>query len=240
MFSNFQLFSIAKNIRNLFRQDKMSLLISSRSLLIYSPVNCSKAYKWNKLAKLNSRNLIATTTTSSSQTSWLRHNSNGNSTTNGIDHNNKQSKLIYKGQLTKRIAFLKGFSIFSSIGLAVSYYHVMKLKGVTGPLVGLGIVFIPFFISPFIISWLFKRYTISLYYNRSDETYTICHYGLFLNRKTFTFTRDQVEISPVTSMLNTFKVGKKPFFLHEDDLIDLESVKLYKKMLGYDKIKLNE
>lgn len=147
-----------------------------------------------------------------------------------------RQKLIYEGKLTKRIRYLKGLSLVSSIGLASSYKYVIAKKGFNVALAGLGVAFTPFFVSPIVIAWFFKRYVTRLYYNPDDNTYTAHHYGLLLNQKSCTFKKEEVTRSEALSMLNTFKVGKKPFFVHDEDLVDLESVEIYKRMLGYDKI----
>lgn len=143
-----------------------------------------------------------------------------------------KNKLIYEGKLTKRILYLKGLSILSSVGLTSSYGYVISQKSFSVALAGVGIVFIPFLLSPFIIAWFFKRYITKLYYNPIDDTYTAHHFGLLLNKKICTYKKEQVVRSEVTSMLNSFTVDKKPFFLWEDDLIDVESVDLYKRMIG--------
>lgn len=140
-------------------------------------------------------------------------------------------KLIYEGKLAKRILYLKSVSLLSSAGLAGSYKYVLAKKGFSAALVGVGIGFTPFFISPVVIAWFFKRYITRLYYEPKTDTFVAHHYGLLLNKKLVTFRSNDVTRSDL-SMLCTFKVGNKPFFLHDEDLIDGESVDIYRKMLG--------
>lgn len=150
----------------------------------------------------------------------------------------KVAKLIYEGKLTRRIVYLKTLSIFSSAGLAGSYGYVIGQKGFGVALGGLGVAFTPFFVSPVVISWFFKRYVTQLYHNPKTDTYTVHHYGLLLNRKSCTFKKDEVKRSDATSMLNTFTVNKKPFYVHDEDLKDAESVRLYRRMIGLDTCKI--
>lgn len=145
-----------------------------------------------------------------------------------------QTKLVYEGSLAKRILYLKSISILSSLGLAGSYGYVIGQKGLTVALAGVGFAFTPFLLSPFLIAWFFKRYVNKLYYDPKTETFTINHYGLLLNEKNCSFKKEDVLRSDVTSMLNTFTVGNRPFYLHDEDLRDLESIQLYKKMLALD------
>lgn len=148
-----------------------------------------------------------------------------------------QPKLIYQGKLSNRILYLKSVSLISSLGLAGSYKYVLAKKGFSVALAGVGFAFTPFLLSPIIISWFFKRYITRLYYDPTTATYTAHHYGLLLNKKQCTFKSEDVIRSDFTSMLNTFKVGKKPFFIHDEDLVDAESVEIYKKMIGLDQVK---
>lgn len=144
-------------------------------------------------------------------------------------------KLVYEGSLTKRILYLKSISILSSVGLAGSYGYVLSQKGLSVALAGVGFAFTPFFLSPVLIAWFFKRYINKLYYDPKTKTFTIHHYGFMLNEKSCSFKKEDVIRSDVTSMLNTFTVGKRPFYLHDEDLKDLESIQLYKEMIGLDK-----
>lgn len=146
-----------------------------------------------------------------------------------------EKKLIYEGNLSKKILYLKSVSIFSSITLASSYCYILSQKSFSVALAGIGVVFTPFLLSPFVIAWFFKRYVTELYYNPIDDTYTAHHYGFLLNRKSCTFRKEDVIKSDVTSMLNTFQVVSKPFFLNEEDLIDSKSVDLYKRMINLSK-----
>lgn len=146
-----------------------------------------------------------------------------------------KQKLIYEGRLANRIFYLKSVSIISSLGLAGSYKYVIGTKGFSVALAGVGVAFTPFLLSPIVIAWFFKRYITKLYYNPHDETFTAHHYGLLLNKKNCTFRKEDVIRTDFTNMLNTFKVGKKPFFLHDEDLVDAESVEIYKRMVGLDK-----
>lgn len=143
-------------------------------------------------------------------------------------------KLIYEGKLANRILYLKSVSLLSSVGLAGSYKYVVAKKGFSAALAGVGFAFTPFFLSPVIIAWFFRRYITKLYYDPNTETFTAHHYGLLLNKKQCTFKQTDVVRSDLTSMLNTFKVGKRPFFLHDEDLVDAQSVEIYRKMVGLD------
>lgn len=146
-------------------------------------------------------------------------------------------KLIYEGKLADRILYLKGLSIVSSLGLAGSYKYAIAKKGLTAAMAGVGVAFTPFLLSPLIISWFFKRYVTKLYYNPEDDSFTAHHYGLLLKQKSCTFNKDEVQRSDLSSMLNTFKVGRKPFFVHDEDLVDAESVNIYKRMVGLNESK---
>lgn len=108
----------------------------------------------------------------------------------------------------------------------------MGQKGLSVAIAGIGLAFIPFFLSPVAISWFFKRYVTELYYDPINDKFTAHHYGLFLNKKECTYKSEDVVRSDVTHMLNTFTVGKRPFFLNDEDLSSDEAVKLYRKMLG--------
>lgn len=146
-------------------------------------------------------------------------------------------KLIYEGRLANRILYLKCLSLVSSAGLAGSYKYVIAQKGFTAAMAGVGIAFTPFFLSPFAIAWFFKRYVTKLYYDPKTDSFTAHHYGLLLNKKSCTFKKEDVVRSDVTSVLNSFRVRKKPFFLHDEDLIDVESIELYKRLIGLDQVK---
>lgn len=146
-------------------------------------------------------------------------------------------KLIYEGRLANRILYLKCLSLVSSAGLAGSYKYVIAQKGFSAALAGVGVAFAPFFLSPFAIAWFFKRYVTKLYYDPKTDSFTAHHYGLLLNKKSCTFKKEEVIRSDVTSVMNSFRVRKKPFFLHDEDLVDVESIDLYKKMIGLDSIK---
>lgn len=145
-------------------------------------------------------------------------------------------KLIYEGKLSNRILYLKSLSLVSSLGLAGSYKYVIAKKGFSAALAGVGFAFTPFLLSPLIISWFFKRYVTKLYYEPTSGTFTAHHYGLLLNKKQCSFKQEDVIRSDFTSMLNSFQVGKKPFFIHDEDLMDAESVEIYKRMVGLDKV----
>ena len=142
--------------------------------------------------------------------------------------------LLYEGRLARRVLYLKGLSIVSSVGLASSYKYVIAKKGFSVALAGVGFAFTPFLLSPVLISWFFKRYVTKLYYDPQSDTYTAHHYGLLMNQKQCTFKREDVVRSSVTDMLNTFQVNKKPFFLHDEDLVSPAAVELYKRMLSLD------
>lgn len=142
----------------------------------------------------------------------------------------KVGKLIYEGQLAKKIILLKCVSITSSTGIGGSLGYLYWKKGFSVALGGMGFLSMPFFMSPILITWFFKRYITKLYYDQETDTYAAHHYGLLLNKKVCTFKKEEVKISK--SMLNTFTVGRRPFFLHDEDLKDAESVVLYKRMLG--------
>jgi hypothetical protein len=125
----------------------------------------------------------------------------------------------------------------SSVGLAGSYKYVLAKKGFSAALAGVGFAFTPFFLSPVIIAWFFRRYVTKLYYDPKTDTFTAHHYGFLLNKKQCTFRKTDVMRSDLTSMLNTFRVGKRPFFLHDEDLVDAQSVEIYRRMVGLDQIK---
>lgn len=148
-------------------------------------------------------------------------------------------KLIYEGRLAKRILYLKCLSLVSSAGLAGSYKYAIAHKGFSVALASVGVAFTPFFLSPVAIAWFFKRYVTRLYYDPKTDSFTAHHYGLFLNKRSCTFKVEDVTRSDTTSMLNTFTVRKRPFFLHDEDLIDVESIELYKRMIGLDKVRLD-
>lgn len=149
-------------------------------------------------------------------------------------HNQQQLKLIYEGRFTNRILYLKSFSLLTSVGLAGSYKYVLAKKGFSAGLAVVGLAYTPFFLSPLVIAWFFKRYVTKLYYDPNTETFTAHHYGSLLNKKQLSFKKEDVIRSDFTSMLNTFKVGKKPFFLHDEDLTDAEAVEIYRNMVGLD------
>lgn len=155
----------------------------------------------------------------------------------GRTGNHHNSRLIYEGKLGKRVLYLKSVSIVSSLCLAGSYSYIISKKGFSVALAGVGFAFCPFLLSPIVIAWFFKRYVTHLYYNPQTDTYTAHHYGLLLNKKQCSFKKEDVTRSDATSMLNTFTVGKKPFFVHDEDLIDFESVQLYRRMVGLDQVK---
>lgn len=144
----------------------------------------------------------------------------------------EQIKLIYKGQLANRILYLKSVSVITSLSLAGSYKYVLAKKGLTATMATLGFAFSPFFLSPIAIAFVFRRYVTELYYNSGTDTYTAHHYGYFLRKKKLEFKCDDVQSSNVVSIWNTFTAKKKPFFVHDEDLIDAESVFIYRKMLG--------
>uniref|UniRef100_A0A6G1SK27 Transmembrane protein 70, mitochondrial n=1 Tax=Aceria tosichella TaxID=561515 RepID=A0A6G1SK27_9ACAR len=149
-------------------------------------------------------------------------------------------KLIYEGKLSNRILYLKSVSLLSSVGLAGSYKYVLAKKGFSAALAGVGFAFTPFFLSPVVIAWFFRRYITKLYYDPKTDTFTAHHYGLLLNKKQCTFRKTDVMRSDLTSMLSTFKVGKRAFFLHDEDLIDAQSVDIYRRMVGLDRAKPDE
>lgn len=151
------------------------------------------------------------------------------------DINRDDKKLIYTGALSDKIYYLKTFSILSSVTLAGAFGYAITTKGYTTAIAVVGATFTPFIASPFLVAWFFKRYITALYYQPKDDLYTAYHYGLLLNKKRCTFKREDVTRSQVTSIMNTFRVGEKPFFLHDEDLIDTESIELYKRMVGLDK-----
>lgn len=138
--------------------------------------------------------------------------------------------------MSNRILYLKSVSLISSLGLAGSYKYVLAKKGFSAALAGVGFAFTPFLLSPIIISWFFKRYITRLYYDPTSDTYTAHHYGLLLNKKQCTFKREDVIRSQFTSVLNSFTVGKRPFFVHDEDLVDADSVRIYKRMIGLDEV----
>lgn len=150
-----------------------------------------------------------------------------------------QPKLIYKGQLANRILYLKSFSVMTSLGLAGSYKYVLAKKGFTATMASIGFAFLPFFLSPIAIAFVFRRYVTQLYYDDATDTYTAIHYGYLLRKQRLDFKREDVNPTAVTSMLNTFTVGKQPLFVHDEDLIDAESVEIYRRMLGLDKVKVD-
>ena len=147
-----------------------------------------------------------------------------------------QPKLIYQGQLANRILYLKSVSVITSLGLAGSYKYVLAKKGLTATMASLGFAFSPFFLSPIAIAVVFKRYVTHLYYDYATDTYTAHHYGYLFFKKKLEFKCEEVKPAKVESIWNTFTVGKQPFFVHDEDLVDVESVELYRKMLGLDKV----
>lgn len=148
-----------------------------------------------------------------------------------------QRKLMYEGKLAPKIRYLKGFSIGSSLTLVGSYSYILAQKGLSPAIATFGVFTLPFLLSPVIISWFFKRYIVKLSYDPTTDRYTAINYGYLFNKRTHEFSKQQVVRSNFTSMLNTFEVGKEPFFLNEEDLLDVESVELYRSLVGLDRIK---
>lgn len=152
--------------------------------------------------------------------------------------NNKQDsrgRLIYEGLLTQRILYLKCLSVSSSILLGGCYYHLIATKGYSIAIASVGLAFGPFFVSPFAVSWFFRRYVTKLYHDELSDTYTAEHYGWLLSKREHQFKPQDVKIADSISIINTFKAKGKPFFLNDEDLIDASSVSAYKHMLNLDK-----
>lgn len=144
---------------------------------------------------------------------------------------------MYEGKLTPKIMYLKVFSISSSLTLAGSYGYILTQKGLSPALATFGVFTLPFLVSPVIIAWFFKRYIVELSYDPATDKYTAINYGYLFNKRKHTFSKEEVVKSKFTSMLNSFEVGKEPFFLNEEDLLDAESVELYRTLLGLDQNK---
>lgn len=145
---------------------------------------------------------------------------------------NQPGKLMYEGKLSKRVTALKSVSYVTSTIILGTYSYAIASKGFGTTLAASGLIFAPFIVSPIVIAWMFKRYVTVMYYNEDEDTFTLKHCGLFLNHKTLTFKASEVAKADAASVLNTFEVKGKAFFLNDEDLIDSESVQLYKKMLS--------
>lgn len=146
-----------------------------------------------------------------------------------------ETKLVYVGSLNNKIKNLKILSLTSSIGLIAAIAYGVSKNGLTLATSIVGLSFTPLVLSPFLIAWLFKRYILRLSYNYKKDTYTAQYYGYFLNKKNLSFKSDQVKPANVASILSTFEVNERPFFIHDEDLIDVESISLYRKMTNSDK-----
>lgn len=144
------------------------------------------------------------------------------------------SKLMYEGKLARKIRYLKVFSISSSLTLIGSYSYILTQKGISPAIATFGVFTLPFLLSPVVIAWFFKRYIVELSHDPVTDKYTAVNYGYLFNKRTISFSKHEVTRSKFTSMLNSFEVGKEPFFLNEEDLLDAESVELYRTLLGLD------
>jgi len=126
--------------------------------------------------------------------------------------------------------------VITSLGLSGSYKYVLAKKGFSLTMASLGLAFSPFLLSPIAIAFVFKRYVTKLYYDPSADLFTAYHFGYLFRQRRIDFKHQDVVPSPVTSILNTFSVRGRPFFIHDEDLIDSESVKIYRRMMGLDEV----
>lgn len=147
------------------------------------------------------------------------------------DGSDQLGKLIYRARLTNRVRILKIFSMVSSAITSGVYGYAFIQKGFTTTVAVSGVIFVPFIFTPIIISLFFRRYVNAMYYNPKTETYTIRHYGFFLRSHNNKFKKEDVKSSQITDVTSNFTVRGVPFFIHEEDLLDAESVALYKEMI---------
>lgn len=148
--------------------------------------------------------------------------------------------LIYEGKLAHRIKMLKIFSSATSVATAGVYGNAVMQHGTSKAIAITGAVFVPFLFTPLFITMFFRRYVNSLYYDPTTDEYLLRHYGLFVRQKELRFSRKDVRPAELSDVLSKFRIGNKTFFIEEEDLVDLEAVSLYKKMINLDGKELTE
>lgn len=170
---------------------------------------------------------------------WVEHNAirlaSSTSDCSNLDHtgDGNLGKLIYRAKLTPRIRILKVVSLGSSVITTGAYGFAFWDKGFTTTIAISGLVFLPFILTPAIVSWFFRRYVNELYYNQNTGIYTIRHFGHLLGQVNHSFKKEEVIPGEVTDVTSVFKVHGKPYYVDEELLIDADSVSIYKKMLNY-------
>lgn len=151
-----------------------------------------------------------------------------------IETGSVEPKLMYDGKLQTRIKVLKVLSVCTTSTILGCYSYAATNRGLTTTLAATGLIFLPFICSPGVIWWVFKRYITRMYYNPKDDTFTIYHYGILVGQEKLTFKKEDLVRCPGTNILNSFTVRGKPFFVNDEDLVDAESVYLYKRLIGLD------
>lgn len=147
-------------------------------------------------------------------------------------HHNSGIVDMYEGQLMKKILRLKLFSIASTGSYLIGYSYATINQGFDATTGAIGLLSVPFTLSPLAIGWLFRRYVLALKYDVHRDLYILQTYGYLLSKQEISFKANEVGLADVKKIASTFEVRGRPFYLNDEDLKSAEAVKLYKRMLG--------
>jgi transmembrane protein 70 homolog, mitochondrial len=151
--------------------------------------------------------------------------------------NQKDTEIIYEGNLLPIVKMIKVFSISTSlIGLVSQPFIMSKLFETELDLIKIGFVTVSsIFIlcSPLLLNLITKRYVYRLNYNSKNDEYTAYTLSFFNQKVELTFKRDQVHFPMVPGLFTTFIVNSKiPLFV---DSSSITNVNAYQRLMGFDK-----
>ncbi|XP_064611163.1 transmembrane protein 70 homolog, mitochondrial-like [Liolophura sinensis] len=147
----------------------------------------------------------------------------------------ERGELVYVGTLAFMVKGVKAFSVSTSVlALGLQPYLLYHSQGHTaGTVLALGTI-MGFFIfcTPLLIHFITKKYVTDMYYKADTGVFTATTYNLFVQRKRWTFTPEDVSVPTVPGMFTTIHIKGKPLFV---DQSLFRSKQAYIKMMGYDK-----
>ncbi|XP_071958140.1 transmembrane protein 70, mitochondrial-like [Antedon mediterranea] len=148
----------------------------------------------------------------------------------------KQGAQIYDGQITKRVRFVKFFSISTSL-CSLAIFPTLLLNDDTGGfgILGLvaGSVASVMFFTPLFLHYFTKRYVTRMYLNYDTDIYTAYTINFILQDVKHVFHQKDILVPSVANIFTTFKANGRSF------MVDVESFSNpndYAHLMGYDKM----
>ncbi|XP_011311576.1 transmembrane protein 70 homolog, mitochondrial isoform X2 [Fopius arisanus] len=145
-------------------------------------------------------------------------------------------KTIYEGRLSKRIKYIKIFSLSTSLmGFLVQPYLLPKILATDSLMAVFGFVCTSSFFAlgtPVLLHLITNRYVTKINYDSKRDVYIATIYTIFVKERQVEFTPDDVRKPGMREMITTCYVNEVPVFFDFADFTDIDH---YSRILGYDK-----